>query len=115
MKMPRRTQAAWRVIEALFVHGPLTFEDGVRVHRLLGRNRNTTRAVYVSAEKQGWIYLSEGRYRLTQSLSVWLEKEEGSRRREDLVMPGPPYRPPFRELAEDKWLPKQGPRGDGVR
>jgi hypothetical protein len=105
MRLPKRTQAAWHLIEALYMHGPLTFEEGIRSHRLLGRSRSTTKVVYERSIKNGWIHLMGGKYCLTPMLAMWLENELGSISTPELSVAGPRYRPPFKVLSYEKYLP----------
>ncbi len=105
MKFPKRTQDAWHLIKALHVHGALSFEEGIRIHRLLGRSRSTTKVVYERSVKNGWIHLIEGKYFLTPTLAMWLETEIGSVQAAELSVAGPPYRPPFKVLSLKNHLP----------
>ncbi len=110
MIVPRRTLAAWKLIEALQAHGALSFEEGVQIHRMLGRNRSSTRAVYESAIRNGWIRLSGKRYRLTLSLLDWLASEEAANQLKNSAVVLPPYRPPFKPLSVQNMPSRYGPR-----
>lgn len=110
MIYPRKTQSAWKLIEALKVHGALSFEEGIRIHRVFGRNRNTTMLVYERAMARGWIHQDGERYRLTSALLDWLVGADNAATKATHTVVLPPYQPPFKPLTSKYMLPRCGPR-----
>lgn len=70
MSFPRRTCAAFKIIDAIAEHGPLTIEEGTEIHKQLGNYPAITRKVYDRALKSGWLVKRGEKY----SISSWIAK-----------------------------------------
>lgn len=87
---PRRTCAGYIVVQTIAVHGPLTIEQGMVLHKTLGQYQSITRRIYERAVRSGWLEKRGEKYALTKWITEWYAEQATNAPITNNVV-GPPY------------------------
>ncbi|RJF95013.1 hypothetical protein [Noviherbaspirillum saxi] len=100
MRIPKKGTSGRIVIDAIYKHGPMTIEQGLRVHRILATYLSRTREVYKRAVKSGWLTEENGVYSLSASMTEHLNSCSTLERETSSLVLTPPATPrEFKPLA----------------
>lgn len=113
MSIPRAGTPGRIVGETIYTHGPLTFEQGVQIHKLFGQYLSRTRDVYRRALQSGWLVEQNGVYSLSPELKAYLDAQPTPKKREVLAPTPPREHPPFRPLSLQR-IPSLAPRRENA-
>jgi hypothetical protein len=108
MFIPRKGTPGRVVVETIYEHGPLTFEQGLEAHKPFDIYLSRTREVYKRAVESGWLVEENGVYSLTPAMTEHLDNQPVEEK--TTAQPTPAADPPpFRPLSL-KQLPSLQPR-----
>lgn len=75
MKPPRRSCSAYVIVQTIAEHGPVTVEEGMQLHKVLGQYPCITKRIYERAVRAGWLIRKGKRFALTSWVAEWYANE----------------------------------------
>lgn len=101
---PRKTCGAYLIVEAIANHGPLTIEEGLKIHKPLGMYPAITHRVYERAVKSNWLIKIGNRYSLSHWIAAWFAKQSPIKQKNEDVVPPRTFNPWTPEMDGRKYV-----------